>query len=61
LTDSDFANSGTDGKGHIIKGAYGLGRNTEMGLTYFINGYGKTSTGFYIDYNRLQVDLIVGF
>jgi len=61
LTDSDFANSGTDGKGHILKGAYGIGESTEIGFTYFINEYGKASNGSEIDYDRLQLDVIVGF
>ncbi len=52
-TDSDFGGGGTDSKGHIIKGAYALNKNTSFALTYFINENGDLET----DYDRLQVDL----
>lgn len=52
-TDSDFGGGGTGSKGHIIKGAYALGKNTSFGVTYFINEQGDLET----DYDRLQVDL----
>ncbi len=52
-TDSDFGDGGTGNKGHIIKGAYALGKNTSFGVTYFINEKGSLET----DYDRLQVDL----
>ena len=52
-TDSDFGGGGTDSKGHILKGAYALNKNTSFALTYFINENGDLET----DYDRLQVDL----
>lgn len=61
LTDSDFSGGGTDNSGHIIKAAYGLGANTKLGITYFINEYGEARLGDKIDYNRLQLDVQVGF
>jgi hypothetical protein len=52
-TDSDFGGGGANNKGHIIKGAYALNKNTSFALTYFINENGDLET----DYDRLQVDL----
>jgi putative porin len=52
-TDSDFGGSGTDSKGHIIKGAYALNKNASFAITYFINENGSLET----DYDRLQVDM----
>ena len=52
-TDSDFGGGGTGNKGHILKGAYALGKNTSFAVTYFINESGSLET----DYDRLQVDL----
>ena len=52
-TDSDFGGGGTGSKGHIVKGAYALDKNTSLALTYFINERGDLET----DYDRLQVDL----
>ena len=52
-TDSDFAGGGTGSKGHIVKGAYALDKNTSLAVTYFMNDKGALET----DYDRLQVDL----
>ncbi|MEH6638702.1 MAG: putative porin [Porticoccaceae bacterium] len=52
-TDSDFGGGGSGSKGHIVKGAYALDKNTSLALTYFINDKGALET----DYDRLQVDL----
>jgi hypothetical protein len=62
FTDSDFGNSGTDAKGHIITGAYGIAPDTKLGFTYFINEYGEAANGgVKTDYNRLQLDLQIEF
>lgn len=61
LTDSDFAGGGTDNEGHILRAAYGLGDSTRLGLTYSISKYGEARLGEKIDYNRLQLDIRMGF
>ncbi len=53
ITDSDFADGGTNNKGHLLKAAYALDNNVSLGLTYFINEKGDLET----DYDRLQMDL----
>lgn len=60
FTDSDFANSGTDGKGHMINAGYGLSDSTKLTLTYFINEYGENA-GLATDYNRLHLALQLKF
>jgi hypothetical protein len=61
LTDSDFAGGGTDNQGHILKAGYGLGNSTKLALTYAITEYGEARLGEKIDYERLQLDIQVGF
>ena len=61
LTDSDFGGGGTDTEGHILSAAYGIGNNTRVGFTYFINQYGEARLGRKEDYNRLQMDIVFGF
>ncbi|MDA1369533.1 MAG: putative porin [Proteobacteria bacterium] len=61
LTDSDFAGGGTDNEGHILEFAYGLGDSTRIGFTYTITEYGEARLGKKEDYNRLQLDLQLGF
>ncbi len=61
MTDSDFAGGGTDNEGHILRGAIGLGDSTRVGFTYFISEYGEARNGFEEDYNRLMLDLVLGF
>lgn len=56
LVDSDFGGGGTDSKGHVIKGSYGLAPGLAAKLTYFINDAGIKS-GDPIDFKRLQLDL----
>ncbi len=56
LVDSDFGGGGTDAKGHVFKGSYGLARNLAAKFTYFINDAGLKS-GDPIDFNRMQLDL----
>lgn len=56
---SDFIGGGTGGKGHRFGFAYGLARNTQAALTYYITEYsGRKSNK---DYDRLQADLAVKF
>lgn len=56
LTDSDFGGGGTDAKGHVFKGSYGLAKNLAAKFTYFINDAG-ISTDDPISFNRMQLDL----
>ena len=37
LSDSDFAGGGTDGKGHLITGAYAVNKQWKLGLSWFLN------------------------
>lgn len=53
ITDSDFADGGTNNSGHLLKAAYALDNNVSLGLSYFINEKGDLET----DYDRLQMDL----
>ncbi|MBQ13955.1 MAG: putative porin [Gammaproteobacteria bacterium] len=61
LTDSDFGTGGTDNEGHILRVAYGLGDSTRLGVGYFINKYGEARLGQKVDYDRLQLDIQLGF
>jgi len=61
FTDSDFGGGGTDVKGHILKAAYGISKNTSIGLTYLSNEYGDYTRGEEFDFDRLQVDLKTKF
>lgn len=56
LTDSDFGGGGTDAKGHVFKGSYGLAKGLAAKFTYFINDAG-ISTNNPIGFNRMQLDL----
>lgn len=56
LTDSDFGGGGTDNKGSVIRGIYGLSDKTNVAATYFINTVDE-NVGDKADYNRLQLDL----
>ncbi|HOM76866.1 MAG TPA: putative porin [Anaerohalosphaeraceae bacterium] len=57
FSDSDFIGGGTDGKGHRFSAVYQLAKNTQAGLTYFLNEKGHDDH----DYNRLQLDLMFKF
>lgn len=61
FSDSDFIGGGTDGKGHRFGITYQLAKNTQAGLSYFMNDKYNTSTKKYDDYNRLQADIMVKF
>lgn len=57
FSDSDFIGGGTNGKGHRFGAVYQLAKNTQAGLTYFLDEKGSDSH----DYDRLQVDLMFKF
>jgi hypothetical protein len=56
LSDSDFGGGGTDAKGHVFKGSYGLAKGLAAKFTYFIND-ADISTDNPISFNRMQLDL----
>lgn len=56
LTDADFGGGGTNAKGHVFNGSYGLARDIAAKFTYFINDAG-ISRDDRVSYNRLQLDL----
>lgn len=55
LTDSDFADGGTDNKGHFLQLNFGVNRNLTIGAQYFINEI-DVSSGSKRDYDRLMID-----
>jgi len=56
---SDFVGGGTGGKGHRFGLAYGLAKNTQAALTYYLSEYsGRKSNE---DYDRLQADVAIKF
>lgn len=57
FSDSDFIGGGTNGRGHRVGTVYQLAKNTQAGLSYFLNEKGADSH----DYNRLQLDLMFKF
>ncbi len=60
FNDSNFGNGETDSKGHVIRGGYGLYKNTSLAFAYFSNELKKDQTNS-VDYDRLQVDFILKF
>jgi hypothetical protein len=54
-TDSDFAGGGTDGKGHIFKGAFAMNKQWTVGFTYFLTETGENE-GNQHDYDRIMID-----
>ena len=58
-TDSDFADGGTDGKGHKFSVGYALAKSTTLNLTYFMNQALDKSPDD--DYRRLQLDVNIKF
>ncbi|MEH6568402.1 MAG: putative porin [Halioglobus sp.] len=60
LSDSDFAGGGTDGKGHILSGAYGINKQWKLGFTWFIdNEAGQKNLadeGGALNYDRVMLD-----
>tara|TARA_R110000822_G_scaffold159476_3_gene299157 strand:- start:19619 stop:20830 length:1212 start_codon:yes stop_codon:yes gene_type:complete len=61
FTDSDFGGGGTDVKGHMLKAAYGISKNTALAITYLSNEYGDFTRGEEFDFDRLQIDLKTKF
>jgi hypothetical protein len=59
FTDSDFADGGTNAKGHVLGVGYALAKNTTLAATYFMNDAldEEPDDG----YDRLQLDLKVKF
>jgi hypothetical protein len=55
LTDSDFGGGGTDGKGHIFKGGFGINNKWSLAVTYFRNEIGGNA-GNARDYDRIMLD-----
>lgn len=58
FTDSDFRLGGTDAKGYILGGSYGLGKNTAASLRFFS---GDSIAGAPLSIDVLQFDLNVRF
>ena len=60
LSDSDFSGGGTDGKGHILTGAYGINKQWSLGVTWFLdNEAGEKNLadqGGALSYDRIMVD-----
>lgn len=62
FTDSDFADGGSDVRGHKIMGGLGLDKNWTFKVTYYINDVGiSLPSSQERDYDRLQVDLYFKF
>ncbi|MHC4988395.1 MAG: putative porin [Planctomycetota bacterium] len=59
FTDSDFADGGTNAKGHVFGVGYALAKNTTLAATYFMNDALDEKPDD--DYDRLQLDLKVKF
>ena len=60
FNDSNFGAGAPDSKGHLIRGGYGLYKNTSLALAYFSNELKKDQANS-VDYDRLQVDFILKF
>jgi len=58
LSDSDFAGGGTDGKGHVVKGAYGISDEWKLSLSWFVNNeFGEKNLADEVGYDRFQLDM----
>ena len=62
LSDSDFAGGGTDGKGHLITGAYAVNKQWKLGLSWFLNNEAGEKNlaelGGALDYDRVMIDTV---
>jgi hypothetical protein len=58
FTDGDFRLGGTDAKGYILGGSYGVGKNTALSLRYFS---GDSISGPPLSVDVLQLDLNLRF
>ena len=63
LSDSDFIDGGTGGKGHKFSLAYQLSKNIQAGLTYFMaERHDNRITGYDgQDMNLFQGDIVIKF
>jgi hypothetical protein len=59
--DSDFVGGGTNGKGHRFGFTYQLAKNTQAGVSYFMDKKANSAGKIDDSYNRLQVDVMVKF
>lgn len=57
FTDSDFADGGTDSRGHVFNGGYAFTDAIHLSVTWFATEYGKATFGQYDDFDRLFIDL----
>jgi cell division protein FtsB len=60
FNDSNFGAGAPDSKGHLLRGGYGLYKNTSLAMAYFSNELNKDSDTP-VDYDRLQLDFILKF
>jgi len=61
LSDSDFLDGGTDGKGHKLGFKYQIAKNLQTGLTYFCDDRRNQTENREDKFRRLQWDLIFKF
>lgn len=66
FTDSDFIHGGTGGRGHEINLSYQVSERTHLALTWFDNTIHRCRSTIHRhrrnqDYERLQLDVGVGF
>ncbi len=61
FNDSDFIGGGTNGRGHRFGVTYQLAKNTQAGLSYFMNEKADSTGKIDDNYNRLQADIMVKF
>jgi hypothetical protein len=65
LNDGTFGAGGTNCRGHVINAGIRLARNVDFGVTYFINEIDEEGLAppgeEEVDYDRLQVDVVVKF
>jgi len=56
ITDSDFGGGGTDVRGYIFRGGYGIAKNWSANMTY-IHSQNDLASGNPRDFKRLHLDL----
>ena len=56
VADSDFGGGGTNTKGHIFKGAYGLSKYLNASVSYYVNEF-DANTATPKDHDRFQFNL----
>jgi len=56
IADSDFGGGGPDAKGHVFKGAYGLGKYLNASVSYYANEF-DGNLGTAKDHDRFQLNL----